>query len=248
MHYVQPCFTAVFLMVVLATVLHWRAKKRNPYLLPASLLCLFLYTWPPTAWMVLQFFERPFPPQTFPTGNAQAIVVLASSTYFPSVPGLPAPRVGSDTYERCEYAAFLEKNWRPLPVLVTGGGGESDQPAYASTMKSALLKEGVPETAIWSEGRSRSTYENALYSAQILREKGISKVVLVTDAYHMLRAEKSFRKQGLSVIPAACGHRARRRIFNGIDTVLPGWEAIAFNEDSAHECVGLVWYWLHGWI
>jgi len=175
-------------------------------------------------------------------------VVLASSTYYPSVPGLPAPRVGSDTYERCEYAAFLYKNWRPLPILLTGGGSEPGQPPYANTMEEALLKEVVPESALWRESQCRSTHENAVYSAQFLRNRGITSIVLVTDAYHMLRAEKSFRKQGLVVVSAACGHRASRPLFSGIDTVIPGWEAIAFGEDLGHECLGLVWYWLHGWL
>jgi uncharacterized SAM-binding protein YcdF (DUF218 family) len=114
-------------------------------------------------------------------------------------------------------------------------------------MRDSLRLEGVPDSMIWSEEKSHSTYQNALYSAQILREKGIHRIVLVTEAYHMLRAEKSFRKQGLEVVPAACGYRAYgSRVY--IDRLLPGWEPIAWNEDSLHEGVGLIWYWLHGWI
>jgi len=248
MHYIQPFFIALLLLMVFAVARHWQAANRKPRLLAVSTLLLFLFSWPPVTWLTLQPFEGPYPPRTFPTGEAQAIVVLASSMYYPQVPGLPAPRVGSDSYERCEYAAFLHKNWRPLPVLLSGGGSELNQPAYASTMKDALLKEGVPESAIWREVQSRSTHENAVYSTEFLRNKGITRIVLVTDAYHMLRAEKSFRKQGVAVVPAACGHRASRPLFKGIDTVLPGWEAMAFHEDLGHECLGLVWYWLHGWI
>lgn len=248
MHNIQPFFTALLLLIVFAVARYWRAPNRKPRLLAVSILLLFLFSWPPAAWLTLQPFERLYPPRKFPIGEAQAIVVLASSIYYPHVPGLPAPRVGNDTYERCEYAAFLHKKWRPLPVLLSGGGGEPNQPAYASTMKDALLKEGVPESAIWWEVQSRSTHENAVYSAQFLRNKGITHIVLVTDAYHMLRAEKSFRNQGVVVVPAACGHRASRPLFNGIDTLLPGWEAIAFHEDVGHEWVGLVWYWLRGWI
>lgn len=248
MDYVQPFYAAVLLMVVISVARYCGASNRKRRLLVVSTLLLFLVSWPPAAWLMLHLFERPYPPRKFSVEDAQAIVVLASSTYYPSVPGLPSPRVGSDTYERCEYAAFLYKNWRPLPILLTGGRSGPDQPPYANTMKQALLKEGIPESAMWQESQSRSTHDNAVYSAQCLRDRGITKIVLVTDAYHMLRAEKSFRKQGLAVVPAACGHRTLRPLFNGIDTVIPGWEAIAFNEDLGHECLGLVWYWLHGWL
>ena len=62
----------------------------------------------------------------------------------------------------------------------------------------------------------------------------------------MLRAEKSFRKQGLEVVPAACGYRAYGS--NLYTQFFPNWEPIAWNEDSLHEFIGLGWYWAHGWI
>ena len=72
------------------------------------------------------------------------------------------------------------------------------------------------------------------------------RIVLVTDAYHMLRADACFRKESFTVIPAACGYRTYHD-FQFSDW-LPGWEPIAWNEDAVHESVGLVWYRLHGWI
>lgn len=96
------------------------------------------------------------------------------------------------------------------------------------------------------EERSHSTYENALYASEILRKKGLEKIVLVTDGYHMLRAEKSFRKQGLVVVPAPCGFRT----FGTFDLIklIPDWEPIYWNEDALHEITGLFWYWIRGWI
>lgn len=193
----------------------------------------------------MRALEVPYPPQEFPQAETQAIVVLASKVY-PASPPLPTPRLGSDTFERCVYAAWLYKNWRPLPILATGGTNHSDTPAYAHVMEEALHLEGVPESMIWSEEESHSTHQEALYSAEILKSRGIHKIALVTDAYHMRRAEASFRKQGLEVIPAACGYRALSS--SVYFQVTPDWEAIAWNEDALHEAVGLVWYWLHGWI
>jgi uncharacterized SAM-binding protein YcdF (DUF218 family) len=104
----------------------------------------------------------------------------------------------------------------------------------------------VPASAIWTESQSRTTHENAVYAARVLRSKGVRTIVLVTDAYHMLRSEKCFRKEGLVVIPAACGYRTAGRFKP--EELMPGWEPISWNEDFLHEVLGLAWYRLHGWI
>jgi uncharacterized SAM-binding protein YcdF (DUF218 family) len=247
--YSQPLFVTWLLFALLGLVQCWRqSQKRKPILLAFALAGLFLISWPPFTWLALQPFERPFPHIIDPSNDAQAIVVLASGIQYPTVPALPPARLGSDTYERCQYAAYLYLHWRPLPILVSGKGNQSDPntPPYAMLMRDALLKEGVPPGMIWLETRSHTTHENSLYSAEILRQKGANKIVLVTDAYHMWRAELSFRKQGLKLVPAACGYRSIGIMHPA--NLLPGWEPVAFNEDLLHETLGLIWYKIHGWI
>jgi uncharacterized SAM-binding protein YcdF (DUF218 family) len=104
----------------------------------------------------------------------------------------------------------------------------------------------VPPSDIWIEDRSRSTYENALYGARILHGRGVAAIALVTDGYHMLRAQKCFRKQSLSVFAAPSDYRSYRSF--QWDDLLPCAEPISWNEDIAHEAVGIAWYWCHGWI
>lgn len=246
MTYLQPVFPFV-LLFVLVQVIRYRKSFPAPAFrgLALALAALFLATWAPVAWLVSRTLERQYPPRVYPTGDAEAIVVLSSAVYPPNPP-LPTPRAGSDTYERCQYAAWLFHHWKQLPILASGGGSFVDSPPYAFAMREALQREGVPPSAIWLEDRSRTTHENAAFSAAILQRKGIHRIVLVTDAYHMLRADACFRKQSLTVIPAACGYRTYHDF--QLTDLLPGWEPIAWNEDVAHESVGLIWYRLHGWI
>ena len=90
--------------------------------------------------------------------------------------------------------------WRegiaPL-VLCTGGQSEYYPRTEADACREILLGAGLPAEAILVEERSRSTEENAIYSKRILDEGRLSRVVLVSDASHMLRARWLFHKQGI---------------------------------------------------
>jgi len=85
-------------------------------------------------------------------------------------------------------------------------------------MRGLLLDFGVPARAMLLEERSRTTAENAFYSVQLLRQRRIDTVLLVTSALHMERARRLFEAQGLRVIPVATDHEAR-------DTSrMPAWQ------------------------
>ncbi|HEH8708609.1 TPA: YdcF family protein [Pseudomonas aeruginosa] len=141
--------------------------------------------------------------------------------------------------ERLRYAARLAKT-SALPVLISGGLHYGRPPSEAALMANALLQDfGVPTR--WQEGLSRTTWENATLSAPQLREAGVRRVVLVTQAWHMQRARWSFERQGFEVIPAPVG-------FLGGANLRPfgGWlpEAQAFWQSGMllNEAIGLVGY------
>jgi uncharacterized SAM-binding protein YcdF (DUF218 family) len=245
MSYTQPLVSLVLLMLTIGVWRCWKSvRPRKPYLILSGILSLFLFSWPPAAWLLAHPLEGEYARRAFPTDEAAAIVVLSGNVK-PPLPERPAPIADYDTYERCFYAAWLYKNWRQLPVLACGGAGHQGAEAFAVTMLRLLEGEGVPESKIWIEVKSRSTLENAEYAAELLRARGISRVVLVTEAIHMPRAERCFRKQGIYVIPAPCCFFHLRLDWQHF---LPGWRAIESNEQVLHEFVGLAWYRLRGWI
>src|SRR5579862_6145502 len=194
MTYLQPFFPALLFLTAVGLFLCWR-RVRGP--LPARIMALglgglFLFSWPPVAWIASRSLENPYPQRVLPEGEAQAIVVLASYV-LPPTSTRPYPVLASDTYQRCLHAAWLYKHWRALPVLTSGGDMGGPGPAYAASIREVLREEGIPEALLWTEERSRSTREAAVYTTEILRAKGIQRIALVTEAYHMPRAERSFR-------------------------------------------------------
>jgi len=251
--YVQPLLLT-FLLITALGLFHLRKSGRM--LLPAlGLVGLFLLAWPPAAWLFSRILdarypERPFSPQTLSTQPAAQAIVLIASAVIPPQYGIPYAVPDKETFGRCEYAAWLYTHGQantlrqPIPVLACGGPGAKGEPPASVTMRRLIQQAGVPDSMIWTEERSRSTHENAAFGAEILRKHGIGKIVLVTSAEDMLRAELCFQKEGLVVIPAPSSFHAAPTT----DELMPSWKAIDQNERTLHETLGLAWYWIRGWI
>jgi uncharacterized SAM-binding protein YcdF (DUF218 family) len=238
MTYLHPLLL-VLLLITTAGVI--RLKPCKGWWIPMlGALGLFVISWPPIDWLFSQSLEAWYTPGSLPARPAEAIVVLSSSVD-PPRRERPYPLPDRYTYARCEFAAWLYKTWRPVPVLACGGGA----PPVSATMRVLLQRAGVPDHMIWTEDRSGSTYENAVYGSRILQKNGIHSIALVVEAQSMLRAEACFRRQGMTVAPAPC----RFRDFGPLrDELIPDGQVIARNEVTLHEVLGLGWYKLRGWI
>jgi uncharacterized SAM-binding protein YcdF (DUF218 family) len=105
------------------------------------------------------------------------------------------------------------------PRLVLSGGQFAADPrkeTEAPGMKMFMLDMGVPENAMLLEGSSRTTFENALRTRELLGE-GARNIALVTSAFHMGRAVLWFEKAGFTVYPV----RTDIRVLN---EARPFWE------------------------
>ncbi len=237
--YTQPLL-AIFSMMGLSGLV-WR----KPGWGWAALCGFMLVAWPPVEWLLSRPLEASYPVRPFRPPPGVGSIVVLSSAVEPAVPERPYSLPDRATLSRCEFAAWIYRNWPQLPVLVSGGSSGDHAPSLAAEMRELLLRAGVPGTMIWTEDRSRNTYENAAYCAEILRSRGIRKIVLVVDARNMFRASACFRKQGIGVAPAPSSSREWAGIGHEL---MPNWQAIAQNERTLHEIGGVIWYRLHGWI
>lgn len=141
--------------------------------------------------------------------------------------------------ERERYAARLSKA-SGLPILTSGGLHYGTPPTEAKLMADSL-RDDFGIAVRWQEGRSRTTWENAQFSAEVLLPEGVKRVVVVTQAWHMPRAVWSFKKAGFEVVPAPVG-------FLGVDNARPlgGWmpefKSIWQSGQLLNEAVGQVGY------
>lgn len=95
---------------------------------------------------------------------------------------------------RVEVAAELWQSHR-APLIFASGAGDG------SEILEQLKAKGVPDRALDEEHCSRTTKENALYTASVLQSRGVKQILLVTDPPHMLRSVLTFRGSGFEVIP-----------------------------------------------
>jgi uncharacterized SAM-binding protein YcdF (DUF218 family) len=176
------------------------------------------------------------PPSPADLAGAQAIAVLSGDTY-DGRPGGAPDDVGLLTLDRLRLAASLYRA-HPLPILVSGGVTDHNAESTAALMAQTLAKDyGIK--ASWREERSQTTYEYAAYSAAILKAHNITRVIVVTQAWHLPRAVWSFAHAGMTAIPAPAERtypRARLR------ELQPDYGSFARSFYALHELVGLVAY------
>lgn len=85
-------------------------------------------------------------------------------------------------------------------ILLTGGNGSilEDLASEAVEIRKFLLKIGVPDSDIIVESNSRTTYENAIYTKEVLdKNYPNARCLLITSAWHMPRSVATFKKAGL---------------------------------------------------
>lgn len=172
----------------------------------------------------------------------QAIVVLAGGRYSgaPEYGGLDT--VSAATLVRLRYAAYLYRRTH-LPMLVSGGTVFGRR-APEATLMQHVLKHDFSVPVRWAETRSRDTHENALFTSRILKQAGISRVYLVTQAWHMRRAVAAFAGTGIEVVPAPTAFTTPHRLGPHWRLYLPSSYALRESSRAIHELLGLSWYLL----
>lgn len=112
---------------------------------------------------------------------------------------LPGGRPSKTLEARTLHAARLYAAGELDLLIPTGGVGEHP-PSEAEVMAGILRAEGVPEEAVVLEGEARSTWDSAWLVARIARERGIGRVLAVTDPLHSARTVAAFREAGLNAV------------------------------------------------
>ncbi|HLY47081.1 MAG TPA: YdcF family protein [Stellaceae bacterium] len=227
----------VFISLCLAGALIALAWRRAGLALAlASSLCLYAAATPALASYLLRRVEAELP-RAADLSAAQAIVVLGGDVSRGNGDAIP-DRLGRLSLERVVMAAAAYRRLH-LPLAVSGGSVERSHASVGALMQAALESDFAVPVA-WLEDRSRTTWENAVFTARLLKPRGVQTVVLVTDAWHLPRALWCFERAGLTAMPWPAPQTALR--IAGLGDFLPSLTALQDTFYALHETIGGLYY------
>jgi uncharacterized SAM-binding protein YcdF (DUF218 family) len=250
--FVYPLGLAFALGLLALILRRWPGWQRGLWMF--ALLVLWIGS---NRWVALSLSRslewRYLPPDPVP--HAGAIVILGGGTDPVEYPRTSVEVNGAA--DRVLYGADLYQQGLADHILLTGGriSWMGSGPTPAEEMANILEGLGVPEEALWLESESRNTYENAVNSREILDEKGIHKILLVTSALHMPRSVALFRNQGLEVIPAPTDYSVTfgdwERLKSAslpvqILSLVPSADNLSSVTAALKEYIGILFYRLQG--
>jgi len=212
--------TGPLLVALFGILLLRRSPRAGRALAMAGIVVMLALSTQVVADFLVGFVDTSRPFDLAAARTAKAVVILGGGVRR-DAPEYDGDTLATLTLERVRYGARVAR-LTGLPVLVSGGSvlsGEPEGQLMATSMESEF---GVPVR--WVEAGSRTTHENAVLSAAVLKRDGIERVVLVTHVFDTRRAVAEFEAQGLSVVVAPTGGRgpSRGRSDDAIFDYLPG--------------------------
>ena len=190
--------------------------------------------------------ENRFPQPPFDLVAPTGIIVLGGATE-DEIAEARGQVALNDAAARLTTGASLARRF-PDARLVFTGGSASLKPVHVSeadSVRRLWTELGVSQRNVLYEDRSRNTWENAIYTRELVQPKPGEKWLLVTSAMHMPRAMGIFRKAGFDVVPYPTDYKT---LGTGQDICLSGNAArsLGLIDIAAHEWIGLIVYWATG--
>jgi uncharacterized SAM-binding protein YcdF (DUF218 family) len=252
---VYPLGLACLLIILALASKYRRGFQKAVLILALILLWLSSNRW--VSYALARSLEwKHLPPEGTP--QAEVMVVLGGGTESGDAPR-PMTEVNS-AGDRVLYAAKLYKEGAAPNILLSGGNLDFSTArgmTPAEEMQDLLSLTGIPQEAIWLQPNSQNTYEDALYSARMLRERGIEEIILVTSAMHMPRSKALFEEQGIIVIPAPVDFTVTEQnwesAFNptwkeALIYLLPNDSSLGLTTNVLKEYIGTFVYGLRDWL
>jgi uncharacterized SAM-binding protein YcdF (DUF218 family) len=228
------------LVVLLLAVALWR-RTRWPVV--AAIVLLYAVSIPFTGDRLIGRLEARYPAVPVAEVPAADAIVALGGIFGPPAAAGTVPNV-SETGERLEAAIRLWEAGKGTHVVFTGAripwsGAERGEGELA---RDEAVRRGVPPEAIVVTDEVANTADEARAVARLMRDRGWRRVILITTAWHLPRAELQFRQAGVDCTPFPVDFRRDRRApLAGLD-FLPRADALANSETALRELYGYAFY------
>jgi uncharacterized SAM-binding protein YcdF (DUF218 family) len=179
--------------------------------------------------------------------DAQAVVLLSAGSLNLQSDGqtYPLAAVGS-AWRTLEAARVYHLAGSPLVIAAGGASGRDGTMPESEALRLSLIALAVPPERIISETTSRNTREEAAAVSDILRARGLTRVVLVTSPLHMRRSMAVFARAGVRPVPAIAPLTTERRALGY--SLVPSLAGLFQSDAVVYEWAALGYYWSRGWM
>jgi uncharacterized SAM-binding protein YcdF (DUF218 family) len=237
--------------VLVAVGVPWRSDARpwsrwRRACVVVGLVELYVFALEPTALTLARALEASAPQTMRPGATYDAVVLLGGMVDEWTTADRRVPAY-NENVERLLSTFDLLRTGRARVVVISGGAQDPalGRAAEAYVLADQLAAWGIDAQRLVVEAGSRNTRENAVNTAQIVRARGFHRVLLVTSAAHMVRAQGCFNAVGLAVdtLPVDWSTpRTGRPPF----TPLPRATALASSTEALREFAGRLVYRVRG--
>jgi uncharacterized SAM-binding protein YcdF (DUF218 family) len=179
--------------------------------------------------------------------GAQAVVVLGGGINVYRADDLTLNDLNASALRVIEGVRIYRLLGDPLLIVSGGNTPRVDPPQpEGDALRRAAMELGVPPARVLADNVSMTTYEQGKTLSRMLRERGISRFVLVTSPIHMPRSIAAFRAFRLEPVPSTSV--LRRDPDAAFWTVMPDRESLNIADGALYEYAARAYYWLRGWL
>lgn len=161
--------------------------------------------------------------------------------------------IAGNAAQRHLFMARLAKRYPKARMVVVGNTWPFRDDAAKGAMTTRKVIEDIfrgidiPLDRVEFESRSRTTRENASFAKDIVKPKEGQTWLLLTSASHMPRAVSCFEKEGMKFIPVPTDYFTYPELLLGPRKPDAAGQIRLLNV-AVHEYIGLLSYWMAGWI
>lgn len=242
----NPANIFVFFLVAGTVLLFTRYRRAGRFVVSATVGMFLLLGVIPVGFWLIAHLENRFPVNPSIPDDIAGIVTLGGTInqHITAARGQPSLTAGG---ERLTEFVHLARRYPDARLVFSGGSGALINTSLkeADAARRFFDQMGLSNREIIYEDRARNSYENALFSKELVGEDASRrKWVLITSASHMPRAMGVFRQTGWNIMAYPVdyttdgrgGFELRFRPLNGLSSL----------NSAMREWIGLVVYRLLG--
>jgi len=237
---------AIFVGILGIFLSFTRFARAGRILMAGAIIALAVGLLTPIGAVILRPLEDRFPQPSTDMPSPAGIIVLGGAVETAKSEARGQVYLDAEA-ARMTTGVELARRYPNARLVYTGGsaGFPHEGPAEAISAQELWLSLGVPVEQMIFEAKSRNTWENAVFTRELVKPRPGERWLLVTSAWHMPRSVGIFRRVGFPVVPYPVAYHTFGDA-RDFQLSVPMTDKVTMLELGVREWIGLLAYWLTG--